>query len=456
MISNYKKYIIYKNKYNKLKQLNKELSNDIIQTGGYKDLNQEKFNKILNFIKKSEKIDIQKNLYNIMKDTTYCLGELENNDIDTVLGEGVLGKVYISKNNKTFPFKLGGHNIDLPVVVKKSKTIDHPSLSFDLNIINDKLYIAGSFNMITEALILIYIRKLWHKTVHLPLMFAYGTCSNKKIVNKIITLKYGLPNSVEINLDGKIYNEKSLYTHKKQIDIIKNNISTLKELYEYINYNKNENNEIMLPNGELCSIAKLFDYICISYLVTHHLLTENNIFPHDMYPKNIFIHWLNDKSYYNDKNLKSIKYIIYKIGKKYYKIKTFGFVIILGDVGSFTMQVKKDIIIVGQITNIKANYKLVSMKLKPEFTNIDFISLSKDYLPLSIFNDTIAFKILNSEPYYSHTNHYMRFLGFELSYIDKFKSTIELLNFFDEKYGINEYIENNNNILIKIKNYDIM
>ena len=113
-------------------------------------------------------------------------------------------------------------------VVKKSNTMDHPNLSFDLNIINDKLYIAGSRNMITEALILIYIRKLWHKTVHLPLIFAYGTCSNKKIVNKIITLKFGLPDPVEINLDGKIYNEKSLYTHKKQIDIIKNNISTLR------------------------------------------------------------------------------------------------------------------------------------------------------------------------------------------------------------------------------------
>jgi hypothetical protein len=70
-------------------------------------------------------------------------------------------------------------------------------------------------------------------------------------------------------------------------------------------------------------------YLCISFFATYHLLTENNIFPSDMHTANIFIHWLDDNSYYNTINIKNLKEIVYKIGKKYYKIKTFGFVLIL-------------------------------------------------------------------------------------------------------------------------------
>jgi hypothetical protein len=201
-----------------------------------------------------------------------------------------------------------------------------------------------------------YIHKLWYKTVHLPLMFAYGTCSNTKIVDKIITLRHGLVKPIEINMTGKIYNDNVLWNNKnKYNEIIKNTIATMKELFIYIHYNKNKDGSIKLPNGQKCNVSEVFDYMCISYLATHELLCKNNIYPSDMHNKNIFIHWLNDNSYYNETNIKNIKEIIYKIDDKYYKIKTFGFVIILGDTGTFIIDLKKDKFIIGHINNIQKN-----------------------------------------------------------------------------------------------------
>ncbi len=197
----------------------------------------------------------------------------------------------------------------------------------------------------------------------------------------------------------------------------------------------------------------MFDYICISYLVTHEFLTQNNIIPSDMHSGNIFIHWLNDNSYYDNKSIKNIKEITYKIGKKYYKIKTFGFVIILGDVGTFIVQPKKDVIIVGQIWDIKKNYKLIEKRLMPEFTNLDFIAWNNGILTPKEFKNTIAYNILNSEPYCDYPANSWHLLGIDISYINKLKSTVELLSFFDEKYGSKTYEKNKDSILIEIKKY---
>jgi hypothetical protein len=299
-----------------------------------------------------------------------------------------------------------------------------------------------------------YIRKLYNKSVHLPLIFGYGTCSEKNIVNRIISYKYGLDKKINIDLSGKIYNDKELWVESNNLDkkyIFSSNIATLGELFSYIYYSKNKDGSVVLPNGIKCNnISELYDYICISYLATHQLLNENNIFPSDMHPGNIFIHWLNDNSYYNGENIKNIKEIIYKVNNKYYKIKTFGFVIILGDTGTFIINVKKDVIIVGQIWDIHKNYKLIKRRIQPEFTNTNFLFWNKNYLTPYEFNNTICFKILNSEPYCSYPTYFWNYFGWDVSYINNLKSTIELLEFYYKKYGVDKYIKNKNNILIDI------
>ena len=422
MYNNYEEYKINKNNY--------------ILHGGK---NIDKIDTIINFFKKSKKEKIQKELFNLIKDNSYC---------QTILGEGAFGKVYVPEINKTFPFMIGDTNIELPIVIKESKI--NPKASQGLDILDKKLYITGVFNITTEALILMFIRKLWYKTVHLPLIFAYGTCLDDKTINKIVTLKFGLSNPVEINMTNKLYNSGPLWGRQIK-EVIHTNINTLRELYIYLQCNRKDG-YVQLPNGIKCNMSDLFDYICISYFATHHLLTENNILPLDLHPQNIFIHWLNEKSYYDNKNIINLQEIIYKVGKKYYKIKTFVFVIILGDCGVFNVLVKKDVIIVGQAMNIKENYKIVDMLLNPKLRNTDFIKYTYRFLTHNEYKNTIGCKIFSSEPYCSYPEYNL--LGTELTYIKQLKSTVELLNFFDDKYGIDKYIKNKYNILIEIKKYN--
>jgi len=179
----------------------------------------------------------------------------------------------------------------------------------------------------------------------------------------------------------------------------------------------------------------------ISYLATFHLLTENNIYPKYMVPSNIFIHWLNETSYYNNENIKNCKNIIYKINNKYYKIKTFGFVIVLGDAGCFLLQAKKDVIIVGYENYFETKEKMLCNYTKD---NIDIIR-NHDMIAPNEFIKSIAYKILNSEPY----NLYPKYSHWGEN-IQKNLSTPELLDFYYKKYGIDKYTKNKNTIFIKI------
>ena len=235
---------------------------------------------------------------------------------------------------------------------------------------------------------------------------------------------------------------------KEATNIFSSYFGTLKELFQYIYYNKNKNSTVKLPNGIICDISELFDYISISYLATHHLLTKNNIFPSDMHSGNIFIHWLNDNSYYKDKKIKNITEIFYKVNKKLYKIKTFGFVIILGDLGTSTIKIRNDVILVGQIYDIKKNYGLIERCIKPEYTCIDFMKWNSILLAFDEYKNTITYKILSDKPYSQYPQEQWHLLGFLTEYLDKLKTAPELLEYFDDKYGIAKYNENRNNILI--------
>lgn len=425
---------------NKVKSLELKSTNKNIKRGGNNNL---KFDEIVNFIKKSTKEEIKEYLLDILHDTLYC---------PVVLGQGSFGQAYLPEIDRYFPYKFGNKIVNLPVVVKADLHLEESEHYFSIDILDNKLYISGYGGVITETLILILIKYLQNKTVHLPLLLAYGTCSKNKIIDRIYTLRYGLDKPVEINLQGKLYNESQLWNRQqnKNNEIFKNNIATLSDLFTYIHYSKNKNDTVTLPNGIKCNITEIYDNICISFLATHHLLTENNIFPSDMTASNIFIHWLNDNSYHNDVNIKELKEIIYKIGNKYYKIKTFGFVLIFGDTGTFIIKIKKDIILIGHTPDIKNNYFKYNRRMTEKHNNMDLILSTMGSLTIKQFEKTIAYKIMNTEPYNNYPFNNWRLLGIDISYLDNMKSTIELLNFFQDKYGIDKYIKNNNNILITV------
>ena len=284
----------------------------------------DKINEIIKFISKSDKKTIKNKLLDIIEYNKFC---------PVVLGQGSSGKVYIPES-KNIEVNIDNKKVHLPVIVKEANDSTNHEPDINIDIIGNKLYIVGNYNGITtEAIILMYIKQLYKKTVHLPLILGYGTCLENNNINKIIAIRHGLDKEIEVNISK---NNK----HKSYI-------TTLKDLFNYIYFSKNKDGSVILPNGIKCdNISELYDYICISYLATFYLLTENKIYPDDMHNGNIFIRWLNDTSYYNNENIKDCKNIIYKVNNKYYKIKTFGFVIVLGDAGCFLLQAKKDVFIV--------------------------------------------------------------------------------------------------------------
>ena len=386
-----------------------------------------KVKEIIKFISKSDKKTIKNKLHNILEYNKFC---------PIILGQGAFGKAYIPES-KNIEVNIDGKKVYLPIVVKEVitseyKDVNKPDINFD--IIGNNLYIIGNFHGITsEAIILMYIKQLCTKTVHLPLILGYGTCLENNKINKIIATRLGLDKEIEVDLTGKVYGKN--IKHKSYI-------TTLEDLYNYIYYSKNKDGSVILPNGIKCeNISELYDYICISYLATFHLLTENKIYPKDMDPSNIFIHWLNDTSYYNNENIKDCKNIIYKVNNKYYKIKTFGFVIVLGDAGCFLLQAKKDVIIVGFENYFETKEKMLCNYTKD---NIDIIQNHNMITP-NEFIKSIAYKILNSEPY----NLYPRYSHWGEN-ITKNLSTPELLDFYYKKYGVDKYTKNKNTIFIKI------
>jgi hypothetical protein len=405
-----------------------------------------KINEIIDFIAKSNNDKIKNQLFNVIKYDNFCYIIIGEN----IVGEGFVSKVYIPEVNISMPYMFGNKKVDLPIIIKESKHLKKINY-FNIDIIDKKLYIFGFRNITTEALILIYIRKLYDKTVHLPLILGYGTCIKKNIINRIITYRYGLEKNITIDLSSKIFKIDKLWNnfYDKKQNIFSSSISTLKELFTYIHYSKNTDGSVIFPNGIKCdNISELYDYISISYLATHQLLTNNHIYPIDMHSHNIFIHWLNDSSYYNGENIKNVKEIVYKINNKYYKIKTFGFVIILGDTGNFIINVKEDVMIVGQLWNIKVYYKFLKKIIDSKYTNTNFLFWNLGYLTQKEFNNSIISKIMNSEPYcnFPHNTDFL----FDISYTSKLKSILELLEFYDEKYRVDKFEKNNYNILINI------
>ncbi len=388
----------------------------------------DKINEIIKFISKSDKKTIKNKLLDTIEYNKFC---------PTVLGKGAFGIAYIPES-KNIEVNIDNEKVYLPVVVKEAiKLTNEPDINID--IIGNKLYIIGNNNGITaEVIILMYIKQLYQKTVHLPLILGYGTCLKKNKINKIITTRHGLNKEIEVDLKNLSGNNK----HKSYI-------TTLKDLFNFIYFTKNKDGSVILPNGIKCgNISKLYDYICISYLATYHLLTKNKIYPQDMHEDNIFIHWLSDTSYYNNEKIKDCKNIIYKVNNKYYKIKTFGFVIVLGDCGMFFLEAKKDVIIAGNghvDKEMKNPHKMVMNGATKN--NMDIIRCY-DLLTPNEFKNSIAYNIINSNPY----NLYPLAPFWKMWEVPNTNnlSTPELLDFYYEKYGIDNYTKNKNTILIKI------
>lgn len=177
-------------------------------------------------------------MFELLNHDQYCL---------KILGEGYFGKVFEPELNKTFPYKIKNKIINLPIVVKESKHNDNPDIVFDSKMIDDTLYIYGNNTIMSETLILIYIRKLFSKTVHLPLILGYGICNDKILINKIITLKHGMNYDYELDISDRFLDEYEMLGSPIK-KIFKSKIATIEDLNKYISLNIKDDETIILPN----------------------------------------------------------------------------------------------------------------------------------------------------------------------------------------------------------------
>ena len=394
---------MYKQKYHKYKKKYLKLK------GGY-------FNTV-EFIKTNTTENIKKKLLNILKnDTEYC---------DIILGKGMMGEVYVSSVGKFMDINVENEIINIYVAIKKANAIG----TFDMKTIDNILYIYSYKDLTCEAIILEYMSEIWRKglTPHLPLMVGYGTCDNdKSIINKLIIEKHGLEKNIKVDINGvhisPIFHPDSEYNSKNPE--YQTQMTTLADIFRYILMCE-KNGKMILPNGQKCNVSKLCDYLAISYLHTYHLLAENKILLHDMHPRNVFLHWLNNKSYMGNKNISNIKYIQYEIGKgKYLKMKTYGIILKIGDVGGCIVQPKKDIYILGQAVDLDKTYVLIKDLMDPRL-GIGFFYYFKNNLPHNIYQQTIINKIISTYPY---SELALGKVPYEL--LDKMESPLDILNKF--------------------------
>ena len=392
-------------------------------TNGRKDTN------IVNFINRSNFQTIKYNLLNLIYNQRRC---------EEILGEGVMGIVYTPTISKFEEIYIKDEIISLPIAVKKAKNSD----DILIELIKKDLYIYSYKNLTIETIILAYVNELWYNKIspNVPLMIDYSSCYNdKNYIDKIINEKYGLDSSIEILLTGL---DQSYLLHPyKYGSIFSSNLNTLSELLHYIIFSDNDG-KVKLPNNIVCDICELYDYITISFIHTYNLLIKHNIHVFDVHFNNIFIYWLSDKSYMGNQNIGDIETIIYKIKNKMYKIKTFGFLIKIGDFGASIVIPKKNIIILGQANNIRTNYKLVDELIKYNFGLTQFITNTR-ILPINYLKNIVLYQILTLHPYNLLTH-----LMYNMSYsiLDKLLSPGELLNYFS-MYEIKE-LKNNKTTLI--------
>lgn len=419
----HEKYIKYKPKHLELQKKYSESCehNSVIELCG----GEKKFD-LVEFIKKQKLSIIKKELLDKMNNRRYC---------DIILGKGFVGEVYVPQINDVVDVITSTNKkIHMHIVVKKSNVEG----TINIKMINTKLYIWGYQTIVTEAIILSFFNKLWHQKIspHLPYMVGYSSCGSKNnlFVDKIITERHGLFKNVTVKMEG--YDENPIWHPiqypfgKVKNDLVfSSNLGTLQDLIKFMCLERNDY-MIKLPNGQKCNIIEMIDYLCISYIHTHDLLQKNGIILSDMHGANIFIHWLNKNSHLDDTHIGSTESIYYKLGKQFIKIKTFGILLKIGDVGTAIIMPRKYLMILGQAVDLEKNLGVVKQMIKPNYLVFWFIHDLKNMLPVNIYEKSIAYQIMSSYPY----NEIVDRIPIDYSLLNDMLLPEQLLKYFDKYF----------------------
>lgn len=382
---------------------------------------------IINLLENGTREEIEKNILNeIYNLSSYC---------DTVIGQGAFGKISIPSLGETLQVRIEDDVVTIPIVTKKAMT--KGDFFIDQLEDDDNTLVLNSDNNITcEALILHVLSKAWYKSlnIHLPFLIGFGICDNTvRGVSQIILEKCGLSKRIIVDRNSYFGNPFNLTISE---NIKKTFLTNVDGLIEYMMINKRierdkltNEKKIMctLPNNENVEFVEIIDNICIFYLHTCYFLWERfGLTLGDQHTENIFVHWINRMSRCGKRKLNGLKYINYdtKNDRGHIKIDTHGMIFKIGDIGVSIMNIRKDVMIIGNLTNANNLGKAIKYKKKC-YCYWDFIFDILKCCPKEIFDLTIINKIIQK---HNISLKYIPFVGLDSKYINDFPDELSILN----------------------------
>lgn len=349
----------------------------------------------------------------------------------TFLGSGFFGDVVHNNIGNSIDLTIHNKKVKLNVAIK---TVKHSNGLFNLVYVNGNVIIYSVTDITCEAILLSVVSELWYSgvTPHVPFMISACKCKvnrDKQIIVNKSDKEYEIQNTGPenrlISIDN-IFSERHGLDNKNKIKFRGQNYwlmpptikySYLNTLYDLLLFCENslrDNNEIHFMDGDknLNKLSEddfisLLDGFFISFLHTEHLIWKNfGINLIDQHANNIFIHWITENSTFGDKSLKNIDHISYKISKNsFIKIKTFGMILKIGDLGSSVMHPCDNVYIISDMMHDSdINYisdELLEKYKNPNRSYIDFIYNYHTALSQKIIDKTIVGQILKTKPFNS-------------------------------------------------------
>lgn len=341
---------------------------------------------------------------------------------EVVLGEGVFGSV--SRPNYAAFASVGvknGKNVLIKTVLKKLKLPDVTNFGQTIisqDAINEHIDKNVPANMKTfvqnqkfpkeiygffsddhdphgEYIILAFVSKLWYNeiTPHVPFLVIPMSCGPANRLDAFLLEANGLPFQTKT-----IFKTAPLYLQNPAT----HNFSYCETFYKLIEYmiNMGEGNSCVLPNKETVHIPTFLDHMAISYLFTYQQLVQTiGLVLQDQHLNNVFMYWLDDKSYMGSQFIGQIKHIVYDLdASTQLLIDVPGVLLKIGDIGASILKPRKDVVVIGEtFGSPDALLKALYADKMPYY--MQFLDNLMHTIPFNILMQTCLFALYQAAPF---------------------------------------------------------
>ena len=388
---------------------------------------------------------LKENLANYLNNITEdCFSYINEGFFNEVKTLNIPNKITVNIKNK---------KIFLDTVIKSNK---HKEGSFNLYERKDMLFITSDLDSTCEAIILLFMSQFWYdsKNPYTPFLFSIYKCerllyTSGKIIDTLVLEKYGLKESFIYKQQKIGLNLENLnFTNYRDINTRFTNFHEL--LYYSYHYHDKDFNFELKQNSKIYkfNLIELIDNTFLHVLIALDYFEEYNLILLDQHIQNIFLQWINDDTFIGEKNISKLKNIYYNLDKEtLIEAPVNNFIIKLGDVNVSILKLKKDLTIIGDLSDVENLSVLDKMTYYdnhiPNYK--DFILNIKN-LPFYIFEKTKIYKILKNDDLLKNLS--WAFPG--IHNYDKFITKKELIKKYYSEFIVKKNItKDENNFIIE-------